>query len=213
MKVGVLGLQGDVREHARALEGAGATPVVVKRAEDLSLVDGLVVPGGESTTIGKLLVRFGLMQPLRERAGRGMPLFGTCAGLILMARDVLGPDRAPDRLGLMDVAVRRNAYGRQIDSFETRIRLQDYDDPLEVAFIRAPVIERLGADVEVLATHDGSPVLVRQGTLLGSTFHAEVTGDDRVHEMFVRMAHAGRGVGAGAAQGRVVHGHGATGAS
>lgn len=187
MKVGVLGLQGDFREHARALETSSATAVVVRTAGDLAGVDALVMPGGESTTIGKLLDRFGLLGPLRDRAQEGMPLYGTCAGLILMAKDVEGPQDAPHRLGLMDVAVRRNAYGRQLDSFETDLDVEGLDEPYRAVFIRAPVVERTGEDVEVLASVDGAPVLLRQGRMLASTFHPEITGDNRVHSMFVEM--------------------------
>lgn len=187
MKVGVLGLQGDFREHARALDGAGATPVVVKTPEALADVDGLVMPGGESTTIGKLLDRFELLEPLRERARAGMPLYGTCAGLILMARSIEGPQDAPHRLGVMDIAARRNAYGRQVDSFETDLDVEGLGRPYRAVFIRAPVVERTGEDVEVLASVDDKPVLIRQGNMLASTFHPEMTGDNRVHEMFVGM--------------------------
>jgi pyridoxal 5'-phosphate synthase pdxT subunit len=187
VKVGVLGLQGDFREHARALEAAGATAVVVKTPEALSSVDALVMPGGESTTIGKLLDRFELLEPLRERAGAGMPLYGTCAGLILMASEVEGPQDAPHRLGLMDVVVRRNAYGRQVDSFETDLDVTGLDEPFRAVFIRAPVVERAADGVEVLASVEGKPVLVRQARMLGSTFHPEMTGDNRVHAMFVEM--------------------------
>jgi 5'-phosphate synthase pdxT subunit len=187
MKVGVLGLQGDFREHARALESAGAAPVVVKTPDALAGVDALVMPGGESTTIGKLLDRFGLLEPLRERVQAGMPLYGTCAGLILMATGIEGPQDAPHRLAVMDVAVRRNAYGRQVDSFETDLDVDGLDSPYRAVFIRAPAVERTGDAVEVLATVEDRPVLVRQGHMLASTFHPEMTGDNRVHEMFVGM--------------------------
>jgi pyridoxal 5'-phosphate synthase pdxT subunit len=191
MKVGVLALQGDVREHEEALESAGATPVSVKRPDQLDGVDALVLPGGESTTIGKLLARFELLEPIRRRVQGGMPLFGTCAGLITMSRAVSGDEPAPHRLEIMDITVRRNAYGRQVDSFETDIGVWGIDEPLRVAFIRAPAIERVGRDVEVLARHDGQPVLVRQGRLLGSTFHPEITGERRVHELFLDYAGGG----------------------
>lgn len=187
MKVGVLGLQGDFREHARALEASGASAVVVKTPDQLAGVDALVMPGGESTTIGKLLDRFDLLEPLRDRATRGMPLYGTCAGLILMATEIEGRQDAPHRLGVMDLAVRRNAYGRQVDSFETDLDVDGLDQPYRAVFIRAPVVERTGDAVEVLASVDGKPVLVRQGSMLASTFHPEMTGDNRVHEMFVGM--------------------------
>ena len=185
MKVGVLGLQGDVREHMRALEASGATGVIVKRPDELQSVDALVLPGGESTTIGKLLDRFQLLEPLTERARAGMPLFGTCAGMILMARRITGSQDAPLRLGVMDVSVRRNAYGRQVDSFEADIDVGGIAD-FRAVFIRAPLVEDVGDGVEVLGTHDHNPVIVRQGHLLASSFHPEMTGDPRIHEMFVR---------------------------
>ncbi len=188
MKIGVLGLQGDVREHARALERAGATPVVVRRPDEIASVDGVVLPGGESTTIGKLLDRFELLEPLRRRATAGMPLYGTCAGMILMATEIAGPQAAPHRLAVMDIAVRRNAYGRQVDSFEADLEVAGLASPLRAAFIRAPVVERVGPAVEVLAALDDRPVLVRQGHLLASSFHPEMTGDERVHELFVDLA-------------------------
>ena len=185
MKIGVLGLQGDVREHVRALESAGATPVVVKYPHEIDDIDAMVVPGGESTTIGKLLDRYELLQPLSTRARSGMPLYGTCAGAILLARDIEGRDDAQHRIPLMDIAVRRNAYGRQIDSFETDLEVSGLSQTFRAVFIRAPVIETTGEAVQVLAEHDGKPVLVRQGHLLASTFHPEMTGDDRVHRLFV----------------------------
>ena len=184
MKVGVLGLQGDVREHMRALESVGAAPLVVKRPEELDAVDALVLPGGESTTIGKLLDRFELLEPLAERARAGVPVYGTCAGLILMARRVTGEHSAPHRLGLMDISVRRNAYGRQVDSFEADVRIAHIED-FRAVFIRAPLIEEVDDHVEVLGRHDGHPVIVRQGHLLASSFHPEMTRDPRVHEFFV----------------------------
>ena len=187
MKVGVLGLQGDFREHARSLEDAGASAVVVRRPEEIAEVDALVLPGGESTTIGKLLDRFALLDPLRERVAAGMPLYGTCAGLILMANAIEGPQDAPHRLGVMDVTVRRNGYGRQLDSFETDLEVTGLDETFRAVFIRAPVVERSGKGVEVLASFDGRPVLVRQGRMLGSSFHPEMTGDNRVHSLFVEM--------------------------
>lgn len=187
MKIGVLGLQGDVREHVAALEAAGATPVVVKSAEALGSVDALVLPGGESTTIGKLLDRFDLLAPLRARAGDGMPLYGSCAGAILMSRAIAGEQDAPFRIPVLDVTTRRNAYGRQVDSFETDLQVAGLDEPYRAVFIRAPVFEQVGESVHVLAAVDGDPVLVRQGRLLASTFHPEMTGDNRVHELFVSM--------------------------
>ena len=187
MKIGVLGLQGDVREHVAALEAADATPVVVKTGDALAGVDALVLPGGESTTIGKLLDRFDLLDLLRERAAAGMPLYGTCAGAILMSREIAGSQDAPYRVPVLDVVTRRNAYGRQVDSFETDLTIRDLDAPFRAVFIRAPVIEKVGDGVEILARADGDPVLVRQGPLLASTFHPEMTGDNRVHDLFVSI--------------------------
>jgi pyridoxal 5'-phosphate synthase pdxT subunit len=181
VKIGVLGLQGDVREHARALETAGAAPVIVKHPTELDDVDALVLPGGESTTIG-------LLEPLRARVDAGMPAYGTCAGMILMAREVVGDDDAPYRIPSLALTVRRNAYGRQIDSFEADLDVAGLDEPFRAVFIRAPVVEDVGDAVEVLAESDGRPVLVRQGRLLASSFHPEMAGDARIHEMFVSLA-------------------------
>jgi pyridoxal 5'-phosphate synthase pdxT subunit len=187
VKVGVIGVQGDVREHVRALEAAGAGATIVKHRDEVDGVDALVLPGGESTTIGKLLDRFGLLEPLAERARGGTPLYGTCAGMILMATEIVGDQDAPHRLAVMDIAVRRNGYGRQIDSFEGDLDVAGLDSPLRAVFIRAPVVERTGPAVEVLAWHDGVPVIVRQGRLLASSFHPEMTHDARVHELFLGM--------------------------
>ena len=188
MKVGILALQGDVREHARALERAGASPTRVRTTAELDAVDALVLPGGESTTIGKLLDRFELLGPLRERARAGMPLYGTCAGMILMATEYVGREGVPHSLSVMDIEVRRNAYGRQNESFETELQVRGLDEPFRGVFIRAPVVESVGDGVDVLAEHDGHPVLVRQGNLVASSFHPEMTDDARLHELFVRMA-------------------------
>jgi 5'-phosphate synthase pdxT subunit len=179
--IGVLALQGDVLEHLRALRRCGANAVQVRTVDDLEQVDGLIIPGGESTTIGKLLARFGLMEPLRARVGAGMPAFGTCAGMILLA-DELDQDVPQPLIGGLHVRARRNAFGRQLDSFDSRIEVAGIDGgPLDVAFIRAPRVEAvLADDVEVLAEVDGYPVVVRQGPLLATSFHPEVTGDDRL---------------------------------
>ena len=187
MKIGVLALQGDVREHARALSGAGCVAVPVKRADQLASVDALILPGGESTTIGKLLDRYQLLEPLRRRVSEGMPLYGTCAGAILMAREIVGAQEAPHRLAVMDISVRRNAYGRQVDSFEADLDVEGLGDVFRAVFIRAPVIESVGPGVEVLAEVDGHPVLVREGRLMASTFHPEMTPDARLHEMFLDL--------------------------
>jgi 5'-phosphate synthase pdxT subunit len=186
----VLGLQGDVREHAFAIEAAGGTPVVVKKRDELDGVDALVLPGGESTTIGKLLDRFELLEPITERVRDGMPVYGTCAGTILLAREVVGDHDAPFRIPMLDISVHRNAYGRQIDSFEGDLTVDGLEDTFRAVFIRAPVIESVGENVEVLASWDERPVLVRQGSLLASTFHPEMTGDARVHRMFLDVVEA-----------------------
>ncbi len=191
--IGVLALQGDVLEHLRALERCGARAVTVRRADQLAAVDGLVLPGGESTTIGKLLDRFGLRLPIRARIDAGLPVFGTCAGMILLS-DELDQAVGQPLIGGLAVRTRRNAFGRQRDSFDTRLEVAGIaGGPIDVAFIRAPRVERvLRDDVEVLAAIDGHPVVVRQGALLATAFHPEVTGDDRLHAAFVasvRSAH------------------------
>lgn len=198
--VGVLALQGDVLEHLRMLRAAGARAVPVKRAAELDELDGLVIPGGESTTIGKLAVMYGLLDPVRKLAEAGLPVFGTCAGAILLAREALSAEGTPSDqplLGLMDTVVRRNAFGRQVASFETDLDVQGLaGGPIHVAFIRAPWIERAGPDVEVLAevaTPAGDKVVVaRQGRLLASAFHPELTGDGRLHRLFVELARHSR---------------------
>jgi pyridoxal 5'-phosphate synthase pdxT subunit len=186
IRVGILALQGDVAEHAAALGRAGALPVEVKRPEHLVSVDGLIVPGGESTTVVRLLERAGLTEPLITRVRQGMPLWGTCMGMIVAAREVVGIDQPT--LGLLDVAVRRNAFGRQNDSVEVALTIPVLGpEPFPAVFIRAPWIERSGPGVEVLAERDGHGVMVRQGNVLGTSFHPELTGDARVHRYFVSM--------------------------
>jgi pyridoxal 5'-phosphate synthase pdxT subunit len=181
-RVGVLALQGDFEAHRRALERAGAEAVEVRTAADLETVQGLVIPGGESTTMVKLLEQEKLLDPLRE-FGRRRPIFGTCAGAILLATDVANSTQAS--LGLMDMQVERNAYGRQIDSRIAHLNPQGMDGGLEAVFIRAPIIRRVGKDAKVLASYQGDPVLVEQGRHLAATFHPELTGDARVHLMFL----------------------------
>lgn len=190
LKAGILAIQGDVREHKLMLELAGAASVEVRHAHQLADVDALVIPGGESTTIGKLLDRYGLLQPLQDRISDGLPVYGTCAGLILLASEVVGRDEAPLRINALDVTVRRNAYGRQVDSFEADVPVTGLREEVRAAFIRAPAIERTGQDVEVLASWEERPVLVRQGNVLASTFHPEVSGDDRLHRMVLEMSGA-----------------------
>ncbi|MEU8892107.1 pyridoxal 5'-phosphate synthase glutaminase subunit PdxT [Streptomyces sp. NPDC048442] len=189
--VGVLALQGDVREHLIALAVADATAREVRRPEELAEVDGLVVPGGESTTISKLATLFGLLEPLRERIADGMPVYGTCAGMILLADKILDPRSGQETLGGIDMIVRRNAFGRQNESFETTVHVDGVEDgPVEGVFIRAPWVESVGAEVEVLAEHGGHIVAVRQKNALATSFHPELTGDHRVHAMFVDMVRA-----------------------
>jgi pyridoxal 5'-phosphate synthase pdxT subunit len=182
MKAGVLALQGDFREHARVLADAGASPVLVRSPEELASVECLVIPGGESTTIGRLARLHGLVEPIRERARGGMPLFGTCAGMIVMATEVV--DGEP-LLSLMDLRIARNAYGRQVDSFEADVEVAGIDDPMRAVFIRAPAVEEVGPEVGVLATHDGRPVVCEQGGLLAAAFHPELVGDPRLHLRFL----------------------------
>ena len=184
--VGVLALQGDVLEHLRALRRCGANAIRVRRVEDLDAIDGLIIPGGESTTIGKLLVRFGLLEPLREAIRAGLPTFGTCAGMIVLAQQLDQPFEQP-LLEVLDVEVRRNAFGRQVDSFDVALPIEGIDGgPVDVSFIRAPWVSRiLNHDVEVLAEVDGHPVVVEQGHILAAAFHPELTGDDRLHRRFV----------------------------
>ncbi len=189
MKAGVLALQGDFREHARMFSEAGATPVLVRTPEDLAEVACLAIPGGESTTISKLARVHGLVEPIRERAAAGMPVFGTCAGMIVMAREV---DDGPTLLGLMDIWVQRNAYGRQVDSFEADIYVKGVG-PVRAVFIRAPQVERVGPEVQVLAEHDGRPVVLQQGNLLAAAFHPEIAGDPRLHARLLEMT--GRATG------------------
>jgi pyridoxal 5'-phosphate synthase pdxT subunit len=186
VRVGVFAYQGDVREHIRAIEQCGASAQPVRYAKELRAVDALILPGGESTTIGKLIVRNELIEPLREFAASGKPIFGTCAGMILLAKEIVGNDQF--RLGLMDITVARNAYGRQVESFEAELDSPAFgDNPLHGVFIRAPRIAALGADVEALARYNGEVVLCRQNNLLAASFHPELTADCRVHRYFLAM--------------------------
>jgi 5'-phosphate synthase pdxT subunit len=202
--IGVLALQGDVREHLRALEYAGAVATAVRRPAELARVDGLVLPGGESTTMAKLAAAFDLLEPLRERVRAGMPAYGSCAGMILLADRILDGTADQQTIGGLDVAVRRNAFGRQVDSFEGDVTIAGFDDgPVHAVFIRAPWVEKAGDTVEVLARLGtavrslasgegpgeaaGRIVAVRQGDLLATAFHPELTGDPRVHALFVAM--------------------------
>jgi len=187
-RVGVLALQGDTREHLVALREAGADAVTVRRLTELESVDALVIPGGESTTMSHLLRELELLEPLRARLAGGMPAYGSCAGMILLATEIADagvPGREALPLGAIDMTVRRNAFGRQIDSFEGDVDFVGLDTPVHAVFIRAPWVERVGPDVEVLARAAGHPVAVRRGPMLATAFHPEVTGDRRVHAMFV----------------------------
>lgn len=183
MKAGVLALQGDFREHAAVLASLGVTPVEVRTPEELAGVDCLVIPGGESTTISKLAASAGLVGPIRERAEAGMPMLGTCAGMIVMAKRVIGLEPL---LGLVDITVRRNAYGRQVDSFESDLCVDGVDHPIRAVFIRAPIVEEVGPGVRVLAEHEGRPVVVEQGSLVVASFHPELVGETRLHEYVLR---------------------------
>ncbi|MEU2421765.1 pyridoxal 5'-phosphate synthase glutaminase subunit PdxT [Streptomyces sp. NPDC007851] len=191
--IGVLALQGDVREHLVALAAADAVARPVRRPEEVAEVDGLVIPGGESTTISKLAALFGVLEPLRARVRAGLPVYGTCAGMIMLADKILDPRSGQETVGGIDMIVRRNAFGRQNESFESAVDVRGIDgDPVEGVFIRAPWVESVGARVEVLAEHDGHIVAVRQGNALATSFHPELTGDHRVHALFVDMVHANR---------------------
>ncbi|HEV3089590.1 MAG TPA: pyridoxal 5'-phosphate synthase glutaminase subunit PdxT [Candidatus Elarobacter sp.] len=186
MTIGVLALQGDVVEHVHALERAGARALEVRTPADLERVDALIVPGGESTTVIRLLDRFGLTEPIKARVRAGMPFWGTCMGLIVAAHDVAGIEQPT--LNLLDVTVRRNAFGRQVDSAEIPLAIPALGgEPFPAVFIRAPWIERTGPNVETLAERDGHGVMVREKNVLGTSFHPELTGDDRVHRYFLDM--------------------------
>jgi pyridoxal 5'-phosphate synthase pdxT subunit len=190
--VGVLAVQGDVREHIHALGSCGARGVAVRRPAELDAVDALVIPGGESTTIAKLAAAFDLLEPLRKRVHTGLPAYGSCAGMILLADQILDGVPGQETVGGLDVVVRRNAFGRQVDSFEADVDFAGFDQPFHAVFIRAPWVESVGAGVEVLARVATGPavgriVAVRQGHLIATSFHPELTGDMRVHRFFVEM--------------------------
>jgi len=191
-RVGVLALQGAFREHGRALADVGLDAVEVRRADQLDELDGLVIPGGESTTMWKLMDAYGLEQPIRALHDRGAPVFGTCAGMIVVARETVDGVPGQRSLGLIDVVVRRNAFGRQVASFEADLTLAGDPDPLTGVFIRAPWIESAGPGVEVLAEHGGHPVAVRQGRVMALAFHPELSGDLRLHREFLRLVEGAR---------------------
>jgi 5'-phosphate synthase pdxT subunit len=186
LQIGVLALQGDVAEHIRAIRQCGANSFEVKVIEDLNRCDGLIIPGGESTTIAKLARNFGLFEPLQEKIKSGFPIFGSCAGMILLADRVLDSMVGQETFGGIDVAVRRNAFGRQVDSFESEVTFKSME-PFEIraVFIRAPWVEETGAGVEILASVDSHPVAIRSGNLLATSFHPELTQDIRVHRYFL----------------------------
>ncbi|MGF9741643.1 pyridoxal 5'-phosphate synthase glutaminase subunit PdxT [Priestia megaterium] len=185
VKVGVLGLQGAFREHAQALEAAGAEAIIIKKVEQLNEIDGLILPGGESTAMRRLIDKYDFMEPLRQFAQAGKPVFGTCAGLILLAGQVV--DREEPHLSVMDITVARNSFGRQRDSFEAALNIKDIGEDFIGVFIRAPHIVEVGENVEVLAMHNDRIVAARQGQFLGCSFHPELTDDARMAQYFVAM--------------------------
>ncbi|MEH7119146.1 pyridoxal 5'-phosphate synthase glutaminase subunit PdxT [Neobacillus vireti] len=185
LKIGVLALQGAVREHIRQLEELGCEAIPVKSVEHLNELNGLVLPGGESTTMRKLLDRYELLEPIRALALKGIPMFGTCAGLILLAKEIVGSDTP--HLGLMDVVVERNSFGRQVDSFEVELSTREAGEDIPAVFIRAPHIVSIGENVEILAKHEGRIVLAREGQFLGCSFHPELTEDTRIMKYFIEM--------------------------
>jgi 5'-phosphate synthase pdxT subunit len=192
MRIGVLAMQGAFVEHGKNLDSLGVEPVEVRLPGNLENLDGLIIPGGESTTIGKVAQEWGLLEPLRAFAQSGQPVWGTCAGMILMAKEVMDPKPGQPLLRVMDITVRRNAFGRQIDSFEADLTVPALgDDPFHAIFIRAPLIEHVRDGVEVLAQlDDGTVVAARQGNMLATAFHPELTGDDRFHRYFLSLSDA-----------------------
>ncbi|TYP69350.1 pyridoxal 5'-phosphate synthase glutaminase subunit PdxT [Paenibacillus methanolicus] len=186
MKIGVLALQGAVAEHIRSIEAAGGEAVAVKRVEQLDELDGLIIPGGESTTIGKLMRKYDFLDAIRQFSADGKPIFGTCAGLIVLAKRIEGQEEA--HLELMDMTVARNAFGRQRESFETDLPVKGIDEPVRAVFIRAPLIKEVAPEVDVLSTYNGEIVTARQGHLLASSYHPELTDDYALHAYFLRMA-------------------------
>ena len=186
MKVGVLALQGDVREHVRSLSDCGVSAQPVRRKSEIESIDALVIPGGESTTIAKLARSFGVFELIAQRIKDGMPTYGSCAGMILVANSVLDAIEGQETFGGMDVVVRRNAFGRQVDSFESDLHFAGITDaPLRAIFIRAPWVESVSENVRVLAAVDGHPVAIQQNNVLATSFHPELTGDNRVHKYFI----------------------------
>ena len=194
MKVGALALQGDFREHLAMLDALGIEGIEVRTPEELVAVDALIIPGGESTTIGKLATLYGLIEPIRQRVADGMPILGTCAGMIFLASGTTGPDQP--QLGVLDVVVERNAFGRQVESFEADLTIAGRDEPVHAVFIRAPWIHKTGAAVEVLASvvdpasGEDRPVVVRQGNILATSFHPELIGETWIHELLIEAVAA-----------------------
>jgi len=186
MKVGVLALQGDVREHVSSLIACGVEPISVRRSSEIDVIDALVLPGGESTTIAQLAEVFGIYDQLKSRIAAGMPVYGSCAGMILLANEILDAKVGQKTFGGLDITVRRNAFGRQVDSFESDIAFNDGSaDLIRAVFIRAPWVEKVGAGVEVLASVENHPVAVRSTTVLATSFHPELTGNHRIHRYFI----------------------------
>ena len=185
MKIGILALQGDVREHKRALMKLDVTPIEVKSTQDLEDLDALIIPGGESTTISLMMKKYGLDNAIKEKHKQGMPIYGACAGAIVLAKSIIGDNQA--KLGLADISIKRNDYGRQIDSFETNLSIKGIGN-FKGIFIRSPVIKNLHNGIRVLSEHKNSPVMIKQNNLLITTFHPELTNDTRIHEYFLNMA-------------------------
>lgn len=192
MKIGALALQGDFREHLAMIRSLGVEGIEVRTEEELDQIDGLIIPGGESTAIGRLAAIYGLIEPLREKISDGLPVLGTCAGMIFLASATLRHEQP--QLEVLDVVVERNAFGRQVDSFEAAMAVAGFDDPVHAVFIRAPWIHKVGADVDVLASVEDPesgelrPVFVRQGRILATSFHPELTADTRIHEMLMEVS-------------------------
>ncbi|MFB5679205.1 pyridoxal 5'-phosphate synthase glutaminase subunit PdxT [Paenibacillus terreus] len=191
MKIGVLALQGAVAEHIRSIGLAGAEGIAVKRTEQLDEIDGLIIPGGESTTIGKLMRKYGFIDAIRKFSEEKKPIFGTCAGLIVLAKEIAGQEEA--HLALMDMTVNRNAFGRQRESFEADLNIAGIEEPVRAVFIRAPLIQQIGPSVDVLAKYNGEIVTAREGHLLASSFHPELTDDYRLHQYFADMVRENSG--------------------
>ncbi|KPH75172.1 MULTISPECIES: pyridoxal 5'-phosphate synthase glutaminase subunit PdxT [Bacillaceae] len=185
LTIGVLGLQGAIEEHVKHIHDLGLQSLIVKKPEQLKDVNGLILPGGESTTMRKLIDRYGFFEPLKEFSNKGIPIFGTCAGMVLIAKEII--DSNTSHLNLMDISVKRNAFGRQVDSFVTALDVRGLNDPFNAIFIRAPYIESAGKNVEILATYDGKIVAAKQDHILVSSFHPELTDDNRFLELFVEM--------------------------